>query len=282
LEFQEVEEDRDDWMELAQDRDRWWALVSTAKKLQDALNNQQDNRRGLLDKTALRSDSNGGSATPTFSELYTPLPINPDTHLHHISNPIPSPVSLDNVRDSLNENISQPLTSFPSPNFQPLEEEAYDQLTIDRCLQDLLVVNQTSGSTELNELYQRLFAEAKVSPCRITQEMIDEAYETTKRDLIGVLPPTKKPKKKGQANSTKRRKRKFRNYVYARTQNLYAKDPRSLAKFIREDTQWLDDSNNCPSPDSINTLSLCGGHYLTSPSLSTTPPYMKKSRRKTS
>jgi hypothetical protein len=88
----------------------------------------------------------------------------------------------------------------------------------------------------------------------VTQEKIDEAYEMTKRDLMGDLPSSKKPKNKRQVNSTKRRKRKLRNYVYARTQNLYTKDPRSLARFIREDTQWLDDSKEHPSPESINTL----------------------------
>jgi hypothetical protein len=39
-----------------------------------------------------------------------------------------------------------------------------------------------------------------------------------------------------------------------RTQHLFKKDPRSLVKFIREDTPWLSDEPDSPTPESVDEL----------------------------
>jgi hypothetical protein len=48
-----------------------------------------------------------------------------------------------------------------------------------------------------------------------------------------------KPSRKRQKVTGKRR-RNYKRYIYARTQEVFDKDPGHLAKLVREDVSWLE------------------------------------------
>ena len=75
--------------------------------------------------------------------------------------------------------------------------------------------------------------------------MIDELY-TLVVAQIGVTQATraKKPKRAKVPNHKTGRKRKRKRFRYARTQDLFCKNPNLLARYIREGTPWLEDEDN--------------------------------------
>ena len=80
-----------------------------------------------------------------------------------------------------------------------------------------------------------------------TQSRIDDVYE----DVLTLIGPSlaSHPKQKKRTKGPTRHgghKRRKKRYLYARTQDLFKKNPNLLAKYIREGVPWLDDLD--PSP----------------------------------
>jgi hypothetical protein len=204
---------------------------------------------------------------PTLPVNTSPItsPHNRDPSILNVQLPNPSghtlpPASLDIPSESLNEVGIQPPTS---PVSQTQVVETCEEQNIDRCLQDLIIdtcLQQLDGDDDSNDeaklisLYKTLFKDAKVSSGQLTQEQIDKVYSTMIQTCMGDLTQHKVSRKRSAGSGKKSKKRMSKKYIYARTQNLYKNDPRSLARFIREDTNWLNNSNDGPSPDNVQTL----------------------------
>jgi len=90
----------------------------------------------------------------------------------------------------------------------------------------------------------------------VTQALIDDIYaqvlaqiETTQTKRTAKF--TKRQGPKTQAG----RKRKRKRYEYARTQDLFRKDPKLLAKYIREGTPWLEEKDpSSPTPKDVKSF----------------------------
>ena len=86
--------------------------------------------------------------------------------------------------------------------------------------------------------------------------MIDELY-TLVVAQIGVTQATRanKPKRAKGPNHQTGRKRKRKRFRYARTQDLFRKNPNLLARYIREGTPWLEDEDySSPKPEDVKSF----------------------------
>jgi hypothetical protein len=90
----------------------------------------------------------------------------------------------------------------------------------------------------------------------ITQALVDDLYaqfvaEIESTQATRATRTTKARGTKNQAGSKRRRKR----YKYARTQDLFRKNPNLLAKYIREGVPWLEDEDsNSPKSEDVKTF----------------------------
>jgi hypothetical protein len=111
------------------------------------------------------------------------------------------------------------------------------------------IIKETLKETPQNEAiseYQDWFAsttsimreiEKGVFP---TQQEIDEIYKTLVTQIKGS--PKEEEDTQNKTRRTKRKggRRKHKRFAYGQTQELYKKDPSTLAKYIREGTPWLE------------------------------------------
>jgi hypothetical protein len=98
--------------------------------------------------------------------------------------------------------------------------------------------------------------EISENPYVITQGMIDELC-TLVVAQIGVKQATRanKPKRTKGPNYQTGRKRKRKRFRYARTQDLFRKNPNLLARYIREGTPWLEDEDSSsPKPEDVKSF----------------------------
>jgi hypothetical protein len=84
----------------------------------------------------------------------------------------------------------------------------------------------------------------------ITQALIDDVYAqfVAQIESTQATRATRTTKAKGTKNQTGSKRRR-RRYKYARTQDLFRKNPKLLAKYIREGVPWLEDDSNYPKPE---------------------------------
>jgi len=90
----------------------------------------------------------------------------------------------------------------------------------------------------------------------ISQTLIDDVYAQV-LTLIGSLPTKRANKEKRTKRPTNQagRKRKRRRYEYARTQDLFQKNPNLLARYIREGVPWLEDEDSgSPKPEDVQSF----------------------------
>ena len=88
-----------------------------------------------------------------------------------------------------------------------------------------------------------------------TQSRIDDVYE----DVLTLIGPSlaSHPKQKKKTKGPTRlggHKRRKKRYLYARTQDLFKKNPNLLAKYIREGVPWLDDLDPSPLREEVKTF----------------------------
>ena len=74
-----------------------------------------------------------------------------------------------------------------------------------------------------------------------SQETIDTAYSILVSNILQRTMTYTKPRGKRGRPEYRRPKRKKKRYLYARTQELYKKDPNVLAKHICEGNPWTED-----------------------------------------
>ena len=79
----------------------------------------------------------------------------------------------------------------------------------------------------------------------VTQTLVDDVYA----QVLAQIEPSqatqssKRARTKGPKTQTSR-KRKRKRYIYARTQDLFRKNPNLLARYIREGISWLEDEDS--------------------------------------
>ena len=86
----------------------------------------------------------------------------------------------------------------------------------------------------------------------ITQGLIDEIYTETKLLILKESHPKERTRPRPSRRADGHKKRKHKRYLYARTQDLYKRNPSTLAKYIREDVNWLSDEGVEVSQEDIS------------------------------
>jgi hypothetical protein len=89
-------------------------------------------------------------------------------------------------------------------------------------------------------------------PNTMSQQLIDDIYH----QVLKLIQPAISTKKTGQKRKRgPTHKRKLKRYHYARTQDLYTKNPALLGKHIRNGTNWIDDqAPNAPNQEIVQTF----------------------------
>jgi hypothetical protein len=91
------------------------------------------------------------------------------------------------------------------------------------------------------------------NPGLTTQDLLDELYTqvVTEIEAPQAERANKLKRAKGPRNQSSG-KRKRKRYIYARTQELFRKNPNLLARYIREGTPWLEDGGTgSPKPEEV-------------------------------
>jgi hypothetical protein len=89
-----------------------------------------------------------------------------------------------------------------------------------------------------------------------TQALVDDVYA----QVLAQIETVQATRAKNQARRKKPktqagRKRKKKRYKYARTQDLFRKNPNLLARYIREDVPWLEDEDSSsPKPEDVKSF----------------------------
>jgi hypothetical protein len=84
----------------------------------------------------------------------------------------------------------------------------------------------------------------------LPQARLDEIYEHILNYLVFEDRKTKDKRQKNRG----RERRAFRRYVYARTQDIFKRNPGQLAQHVREDVRWLGDRQTQLQRDDIERL----------------------------
>ncbi|XP_018319823.1 uncharacterized protein LOC108733232 [Agrilus planipennis] len=105
----------------------------------------------------------------------------------------------------------------------------------------------SSGSAAIVQLLRDALQYALELQGAVPQAHLDHIYECV---LTYLLAGTGKGGRKQKHPKKRARDRNaYRRYVYARTQDLYKKNPGLLAKYVREDVRWYGDTNQIEEND---------------------------------
>jgi hypothetical protein len=105
------------------------------------------------------------------------------------------------------------------------------------------------------DLHTQLIArltDIKENPGLISQTLLDDTYEQILKEITASCTEKVVSRKRVHGPA---RKRKKKRYHYARTQDLFRKNPNLLAKYIRQNTKWIEDQeHSSPAPEEAQTF----------------------------
>ena len=112
-------------------------------------------------------------------------------------------------------------------------------------------------ATKHRDLHLRLVSiltDIRDERLQATQSLVDDVYAQV-LGQIGSTQATKASKRSKGSRAQAGRKRKRKRYIYARTQDLFRKNPNLLARYIREGISWLEDEDtSSPKPEDIRSF----------------------------
>jgi uncharacterized C2H2 Zn-finger protein len=172
---------------------------------------------------------------------------------------IPRVASTSTVLDVINEtrpNLPAPIILITDYSRTPSCEEVdwrncFLQTELDARLPNKEIPNEANFIIDM--LKQAIFY-AKGEDGQVPQTHIDYIYTQVYGYIKG-----KNLDKTEQSNKRNRRKvrsarRKFKKYQYARTQDLYKKNPGLVARHIRNNIEWMDSTDIKPSEEEISNM----------------------------
>jgi ribosomal protein S15P/S13E len=107
----------------------------------------------------------------------------------------------------------------------------------------ILPKDSTNETREIVHMLKTALTYAKEESGRVPMQHIDHVYD----QIISYIKGENSGPQNQKINKQKRRKggnkRAYRRYIYARTQDLYKRNPGELAKYVREGTDWYESPN---------------------------------------
>jgi hypothetical protein len=178
-----------------------------------------------------------------------------DLELVHRTNCPVSPIGDGTNPD--NDDRAVPLFTSDAPGSDTSNDRTWQNEVIKEAL---AATRETSSvTTKCRDLHTKLVStltEISEKPELITQSLIDDVYALVIAQIGATQ--TKKDKKDRRAKGPKNRtgrKRKRRRFEYARTQDLFRKNPNLLARYIREGVPWLEDEDQgAPKPEDVKSF----------------------------
>ncbi|GJQ84515.1 hypothetical protein Trydic_g15415 [Trypoxylus dichotomus] len=107
---------------------------------------------------------------------------------------------------------------------------------------------------ELIQLLKSALLYAKDSDGQVPQAHIDHVYGALRSRLASKGGAQREESRKRRSPTEGPRRRPRRQYIYARTQDLYKKNPGLVAKYVRENIDWWEDGHRLPPSAEISEL----------------------------
>jgi hypothetical protein len=106
-----------------------------------------------------------------------------------------------------------------------------------------LLKDPTEETTEIIRMLNTALIYAKEESRRVPILHIDHVYDQVISYLKGENPGLQNQRSNKQKRKKGRNKRAYKRYIYARTQDLYKRNPGELAKHVREGVDWYESPN---------------------------------------